>query len=380
MAMFKMSSSAATLDDIFNYLFDIFFGEGFVNPEFYRRSVENIYQVPYFYYSQTTERGALPENNAMPLSIEAVAWCYRIFLQREPEGIESIIDHLTKFENRNQTFAKFLFSPEFSTTQIRHLKTAFPDAKRFLLIHIPKTAGTSLREWVFSKAANCVCVHDMKDINRRIVSDFERAKERLVISGHMPWPIWMVSPQDKVYSVLREPVARAISFFKYLGILAIHPDPREIAFFEHLLGLSFSEMMRTTTWLPPSEQCHYLSSEGTFQAVIASTKAFDLSICTISNVATLARKIAGELGFEYTELPRYNHTDEIEFPNYSLDELASFLENHKEDFLLYSYMNALEARSIEAAQADIRPESIAAEQDDEEFETAPESEVGPLLN
>jgi len=376
--MYKVASSAASLDDIFEYLFGIFFGKGFVDPEFYRRSVENIYQVPYFYYSQITQRGALPDNNVEPLSIEAIAWCYRIFLQREPESIDMIIDHLTKFENRNQLFGRFLFSPEFSTTQIRHLKTAFPDAKRYLLAHIPKTAGTSLREWVFEKVSNAVCVHDVKDVKRRIVADFERAKEQLVISGHMPWPIWMVSPQDKVYSVLREPVARAVSFYKYLGKLAINPDPREIAFFEHLLGRSFSEMMQTTMWLPSSEQCHYLSNEGTFQAVIANTKAFDLSICTMSNIATLARKLADELGFEYSELPRYNHTDGFEWPSYSLDELTCFFENNKEDFLLYAYMNALESRSVEVAQADMAPEPIAVQQVAEEFESADESEAGAV--
>lgn len=336
--MLKTANSATSAHDILGYLFDMFFGEGFVDPEIYRRSVENIFQVPYFYYSQVGQRGAPPINNAEPLSFEAITWCYRVFLLREPEG-------------------RFLLSAEFSATQIRHLQQAFPNAKRILLIHIPKTAGTSLREWAFERVPNGICVHDVKDTKRRFPSDFENAKQRLVISGHQPWGNWLISPQDKVFSLLREPLARAVSFYRYIGKLARVPDPREVAFFEHLLGLSFNQVA-TGACLPPSEQCRYLSNEGTFRAVIANSKAFDLSLSTVENISVLARKLAAALGVDYTELPRLNNTDGIELPVYNLDELAEFHDINKEDFLLYAYVSAIEGRSAGTTQLGMASDRI----------------------
>jgi len=336
---------ATSVNDIYDDLFEIFFGEGFVDRDAFRRSVENIYQVPYYYYWLVNQRGMAPANDKQPLSVEAIAWCYRLFLLREPESIDMVMSYLVDFESRSATFAKFLFSLEFALTQVRQLKQAFPEAQRILLIHIPKTAGTSLREWVFGKIEKRVCVHDMKDVTRRIPLDFEGAKRQLIVTGHQPWPIWCATSQDKIFSVLREPVERAVSFYKFLRMLAIDPDPREIPFFEHLLGRSFLELTQTTIWLPPSEQSHYLSAEGTFQAVIANAKTFDMSLCTITNVVALARKLAETIGFEYTDLPRYNATDGIEFPDYGVDELVQFHENNKEDFLLYAYMSALERRA-----------------------------------
>ena len=89
--MLKTANSATSAHDILDYLFDMFFGEGFADPEIYRRSVENIFQVPYFYYSQVEQRGAAPINNAEPLSFEAITWCYRVFLPREPESVGAVM-------------------------------------------------------------------------------------------------------------------------------------------------------------------------------------------------------------------------------------------------------------------------------------------------
>jgi hypothetical protein len=95
--MLKSANSATSVHDILGCLFDMFFGEGFADPEVYRRSVENIFQVPYFYYSQIKQRGAVPANDTEPLSFEAITWCYRIFLLREPESVDAVMRHLPAF-------------------------------------------------------------------------------------------------------------------------------------------------------------------------------------------------------------------------------------------------------------------------------------------
>ena len=373
-------NSATSVNDIFDDLFDIFFGEGFADRNAYRRSVENIYQVPYYYFWLVNQRGTVPPNDVQPLSVDAIAWCYRLFLLREPESIGVVLSNLADFESRAKTFSKFLFSVEFLTTQVQQLKQAFPEAQRILLIHIPKTAGTSVREWVFGRVGNRVCIHDVKDVTRRFPLDFERAKQQLVICGHQTWPVWLASPQDKIFSVLREPVARAISFYKFIRKIAIDPDPRELPLFEHLPGRSFLELTQTTTWVPPSEQCHYLSTERTFLAVIGNSKVFDMSLATIDNVPGLARKLADTIGFEYTELPRYNSSEDVEFPDYSVDELVQFHENNKEDFLLYAYMSAFERRAPAMAPAEKAPEPLIVLPAAEESDPAPASPGTAVLH
>ncbi len=338
--MLNSAHSLESMADVFDFLFNMFFGKAQANVA--RSAVQNIYQIPYLYYLQARE-GGLPANDGDPLSIDEVLWCYRIFLLREPENFESLMSHLAGFESRNRLFTHFLFSYEFTATQIRHLQLAFPDAERVLLIHIPKTGGASLREWVRERVANVMVLHDVKNVDLRIPSDLESARRRIVLSGHRTWGSWSVSPRDKVFSVVREPLERVVSYYKYIQKLAVNPDPREFSFFQHLLGLQFKDLMQSTQWIPASEQCQYLSNEGTFQAVVANTKVFDLSICTLDNVAAVGRKLAAALGIEYTELPRLNHTDDVAAPSYSADELVGFHEVNKEDFVLYLYLRAIEA-------------------------------------
>lgn len=340
--------------EILDFVFEIFFGKPNPFPGL-RASAENIFQIPYLYYLQTAESG-FPSNNEDPLSIEAITWCYRVFLLREPENIDAVIDHIDKFKTRYESFNRFLFSPEFVRTQVKHLKLAFPKSERIILIHIPKTGGTSLREWLAEKKIpNVVCVHDLKRVEWRVPTNFENAKQRIVITGHLTWDDWLVSSADKIFSVVREPLERTISYYKYIRKFERAPDPREMFAFQGVLGCSFEELMLTSNYLPPSEQCRYLSKEGTFQAVINNIALFGLTICTMSNISVIAQKLAAALNFNYDNLWRLNDTDGIENPIYQIDELAQFYELNKEDFLLHLYLMSVEAKGHRLSTKTIGP-------------------------
>tara|TARA_B100000315_G_scaffold252780_2_gene290269 strand:+ start:1295 stop:2113 length:819 start_codon:yes stop_codon:yes gene_type:complete len=92
-------------------------------------------------------------------------------------------------------------------------------AQQIYFLHIPKTAGTSLRKVIESQfrpeeICPCSVMQELANVVRRDVSELATYP---VIAGHMGYTLLSLLPTPpRVITMLREPVARTISRFNYM--------------------------------------------------------------------------------------------------------------------------------------------------------------------
>ncbi|MBQ27453.1 MAG: hypothetical protein CMH81_04845 [Nitrospiraceae bacterium] len=97
------------------------------------------------------------------------------------------------------------------------------DLRQIYFLHIPKTAGTSLRKIIeaqFEPEEICPCsvMQELADVVRRDVSELATYP---VIAGHMGYTLLSLLPTPpRVITMLRDPVARTISRFNYMRLHA----------------------------------------------------------------------------------------------------------------------------------------------------------------
>jgi Galactose-3-O-sulfotransferase len=95
-----------------------------------------------------------------------------------------------------------------------------------VFLHVPKTAGTTLRATLrFKYPAETVTLHDLTDPGAAMARiPLEVRRSARVITGHLPYGVHRHIPQDCDYvTVLRHPVARAVSEYHYIRS---HPGHR----------------------------------------------------------------------------------------------------------------------------------------------------------
>jgi hypothetical protein len=104
-----------------------------------------------------------------------------------------------------------------------------PSRLKVKFLHIPKTAGTSIRFFLsrfFLARHICPAVN----YNQFQALSIEQLRSFRMFSGHFPW-----SALDKIegpsftFCVLRQPVARIISFYFFLRAVAARSDPLTLA-------------------------------------------------------------------------------------------------------------------------------------------------------
>lgn len=135
--------------------------------------------------------------------------------------------------------------------------TLFNDIDIVFHLHIPKSAGTSLRKSVFSVLPDDLCVEwnspDPFDLAVSLESFSDvilRNPGVRVISGHFPYGVHKVlsGKTYKYYSVLRHPVDRIISNFRHSSVYNLHlmsPDERCMIIlggFDEYVRSSFAEI------------------------------------------------------------------------------------------------------------------------------------------
>lgn len=97
------------------------------------------------------------------------------------------------------------------------------DNRQIIILHIPKTAGTSLRKLVQRnyKKEECFFVYT-RNSRFQTVDDFmeldQGKKGRLkIIMGHLPFNPHLYAGMDPVYvTILRDPVERVISYYNHV--------------------------------------------------------------------------------------------------------------------------------------------------------------------
>jgi hypothetical protein len=143
-----------------------------------------------------------------------------------PDSVEDVLRWGTYYPRDH--LQELLLSDRFQTSLIQLFLRAFPEKRRLIFVHIPKCAGTDLTyhfrarypsldrtltdpEW-FTKA----------DMLRRLarVAGHVRVSDSIFVHGHINLADYLgaslVRPTDHVFTILRDPLAVAISQINYI--------------------------------------------------------------------------------------------------------------------------------------------------------------------
>lgn len=96
---------------------------------------------------------------------------------------------------------------------------------KLLFIHIPKTAGTSLRFVLerFYEKEEIDLIYEEKIKEFKNLPEFERSNKK-VYFGHFPYGLHNYIPQPYIYAtILREPIERVVSLYSYVYKDPTHP-------------------------------------------------------------------------------------------------------------------------------------------------------------
>lgn len=92
------------------------------------------------------------------------------------------------------------------------LGDATSEMKTILHLHIPRTAGSSLNR-LFSSASGANVLHSN---NADEIVEVLNAKPYAVVTGHFFWGAHVATPDHVYFIVLREPVARVWSLYRFV--------------------------------------------------------------------------------------------------------------------------------------------------------------------
>lgn len=181
------------------------------------------------------------------------------------------------------------------------LPHAMKSSDRIVFIHIPKTAGTSIRKYFVdllgSEAVGWLGIHfSMPDLQLGV--GFEKYK---VIGGHFTRRGALHLPFEKVFvSTIREPVDRAVSYYNFIQNSAEHPLRTSLTgdFATDLLGIFGSEISQ--------QQCHYLGWDPTAHSVRAAIADGRTGIATIDHVNEFLVHLTRLMGLEAVDIPFEN--------------------------------------------------------------------------
>lgn len=160
---------------------------------------------------------------------------YDTFLDRMPESI-STVQNQSKLE-RLALASNALLSVEFQHRSVELLLKAFPEKRRLIHIHIPKSAGTDLRDALISRFPQIHFNHTLREFigPQELVAHLAETSRRfrthseILITGHIPIK-WFVDRRllrstDRIFSIFRRPEATAISAVNY-RLRRISEDPK----------------------------------------------------------------------------------------------------------------------------------------------------------
>lgn len=239
---------------------------------------------------------------------------------------------------------------------------------QLVLIHVPKTAGTTLTRLVmrhFSEERVCPARHwdtmpEWRGMpGRKNLSEMdEDLAQYQYFTGHFRYDIGRLLPKKPIYiTILRDPVERVMSLYKYICRQESHP------LYDQVIEMSLQEF---AAWDVPHKR-----GENKNRYVFDLGTRFDIKRpCDIKSVVpvctdleTIAKKRLG--GFAFVGLAeRFNHSvlllsyilhwePILHFENYNVaptptsrddlsrEALETITENNQEDVRLYEYGKAI---------------------------------------
>lgn len=232
---------------------------------------------------------------------------------RPPDSLSVAVRH--KEFDATAMFAAAISSHEFQSNLASNLLLAFPEKRRLFFVHIPKTAGVDL-------ATRFICRYPSINTNlldrtltsssdalflaiKHVVLEME-CSDTVFISGHTHLNVYQfwagngVRANDKVFTVVREPMERIISQINYvLGRIFTEesPMPPDADGWRNLFGVDdlskkdsrdylvslSSRILRDPGVVVPEIMCTYIGG-ATCEEALTKTVAHDLEVIELKRL------------------------------------------------------------------------------------------------
>ena len=206
---------------------------------------------------------------------------------------------------------ELLLSEAFQTGLIPLFLRAFPEKRRLIFVHIPKCAGTDLsfhfraRHPSLERSLTDPAWTPKPEMLRRIarVVAHVRTADSIFVHGHINLANHIaadiIRPTDRIFTVIREPLAAAISQVNYIltrfeedltggqlrpdtaewsRAMDLGPTPARMS--DDFIKRLTTAALRTKRLTVPNSQCLWLGGEGT-QAVVDRLATYDVEVSEV---------------------------------------------------------------------------------------------------
>jgi hypothetical protein len=231
-----------------------------------------------------------------------------------------------------------------------------------VFLHIPKTAGQSIREFLSAAFPQRLLFPGQLDSHLALYSRSELEKYS-IFSGHFSWSLFEFLGNDALYfTILREPSARIVSLYRFLRRQAKAMEPAYLNLPNNIaikaaLDLSFDEYIKGENVLTKNfiksqfdnyyiyyfgtrlqngrslirdnyKEDDYFVTERVLQNAINNIQD-SVKIYGLSNLSQIHADLSSEEGYKYCEIPHVNVApqEDAESFNDILARISSSLES-----------------------------------------------------
>ena len=165
----------------------------------------------------------------MPLTPPVVITAFRMILGRDPGGRAVVDEHLARFDSLEALRQHLLRSPEFLSLHAESISSSRNPgldlaADKLVLMHIPKTAGTSLIAIVDQHFRTGQIFPDQLQVRGYPAVHLGRYR---LFRGHFPLrDIHYIPGRKFIFTMLRDPRARLLSQYHYHRARKLEPGLR----------------------------------------------------------------------------------------------------------------------------------------------------------
>ena len=226
-----------------------------------------------------------------------------------PRSVEDVLRWGTYYPRDH--LHDLLLSDAFQTGLIPLFLRAFPEKRRLIFVHIPKCAGTDLsfhfraRHPSLERSLTDPAWTPKPAMLRRIsrVVAHVRTADSIFVHGHINLAdhiaAGIIRPTDRIFTVIREPLAAAISQVNYIltrfeedltggqlrpdtaewsRVMDLGPTPARMS--DDFIKRLTTAALRTKRLTVPNSQCLWLGGEGT-QAVVDRLATYDVEVSEV---------------------------------------------------------------------------------------------------
>jgi len=211
---------------------------------------------------------------------------------------------------------------------------------KFVHIHIPKTAGTSVTSCMRKMFGNNRVAHFGRRERTQLFRELTRKQlsKYTCIGGHVMYPQFVkkVGVGPLYFSIVRDPLDRYVSFYSDVSQREshpLHPVASQLSPSDFLLEVISEEYMYS--------QYRYLSRDGSFESAIKLVRSGKITVQSLENHDKLLGYIAKVAGKASPVLPRKNKSKPVSLIDRSA--LEPIVRDHfQNDFEIYNFVNSVE--------------------------------------